>query len=303
MKKLQKDSMICPCCGEVRLISTMECKACGARQIGKPLAPPEILLPRLGLAFAALACAVLVVLTFLAVWVFGNDMKVGRVMLVSVLGDTTKLTHNLLQADAKLPYYRIFSFDAYRLAFMLSVGLIPLSLIGVWLGWRAMKSAKTDPVRFGGHSLARFSTVLSVCLLVIFSLVAISSIPRAIATRQAKRVAATRAMMYAMHYQGLQKYHREYGSYPQELIDLSRVNAEGIPQSDYWDNNFSYLPLGVIASRGSAVSFSDYKLVSSGHDGKFGTADDITMVDGVIVDSQTDNNLPGMLPAPEKLRP
>jgi hypothetical protein len=304
MKKLQKDSMICPCCGEIRLISMMECQACGARQIGKPLAPPEVLLPKLGLPFAALACALLVVLTFLAVWILVNDMKVGRVLLVWLLGDSTKLTHTLLQGDAKLPYYRIFSFDAYqRASSLLSMVLIPLSLIGAWLGRRAIKNARTDPTRFGGHSLAHFSTVFSLCLFAIFSLVMITSIPGALARGRAKHVAATRAMMYAMHYQGLQKYHREYGSYPQELIDLSRVNAEGVPQSDYWENNFSYLPLGVIASRGSAVSFSDYKLVSSGDDGKFGTADDITMIDGVIVDSQTDNNLPGMLPAPEKLRP
>ncbi len=303
MKKLQKDSMICPCCGEVRLVSVMECSACGARQIGKPLAPPDVLLPKLGLSFAALACAALVVVTFLAVWVFGNDMKVGRVLLVSLLGDGTKLTHSLLQADSKLPYYRIFSFDAYRLAFTLSAGLIPLSLIGVWIGWRAMKNAKSNPALFGGLSLARFSAVFSVCLLAIFSLATISSLPGAIARRQAKRVAATRAMMYAMHYQALQKYHREYGSYPQELTDLSRVNAEAVPHSDYWQNSFSYLPVGVIASRGSAVSFSDYKLVSPGPDGEFGTADDITMVDGVIIDSQSNNSLPGTLPASEKLRP
>lgn len=303
MKKLQKDSMFCPCCGEIRQISLMECRACGARQIGKPLAPPEVLLPKLGLPFAAMACAGLVVLTFLAVWIFSNDVKVGRVILVSLLGDSTKLTHDLLQTDAKLPYYRIFSFDAYRLAFPLSAGLIPLSLIGVGLGWRAMKRAKLDPVHFGGYSLARFSTVLSISLLAIFSLVSISSIPGALSRGQAKRIASTRAMMYSMHYQALQRYHREYGSYPQELTDLSRVNAETVPHSDYWENNFNYSPVGVIASRGSAVSFSDYKLVSSGPDGKFGTGDDITMVDGVIVESQTDSSLFGTLPELEKPRP
>ncbi|HMV87075.1 MAG TPA: hypothetical protein PLD20_05400 [Blastocatellia bacterium] len=300
MKKLQKDSMICPCCGEIRPTSVTECGDCGARQIGKPLAPPDVLLPKLGLPFAALACATLVTLTFLAVWVFGNDMKVGRVFLVSLFGDGTKLTHDLLQADPKLPYYRIFSFDAYRLAFLLSAGLIPASMIGIWLGWKAMKKAKTDPIRFGGLSLARFSTVFSVCLFTIFSSVTAASIPGAMARREAKQVAATRSTMYAMHAQALQKYHREYGSYPQELTDLSRVNAETVTGNDYWENSFSYLPVGVIASRGSAVSFSDYKLVSAGPDGKFGTADDITMIDGVIVNSQTTDNLPGTLPVMEK---
>lgn len=302
-EKHQKDSMVCPCCGEIRPISALECQACGARQIGEPLTPPDTLLPRLGLSFAALVCAVLVVLTFLAVWIFGNDMKVGRALLVLALGDGTKLTHSLLQADSKLPYYRIFSYDAYRLAFLLSAGLIPLSLLGGWLGRRAMRNAKADPARFGGYTLARGSAVCSAGLLLIFSAITITSIPGAIARSRAKRVAATSAIMYAMHYEALQKYHREYGSYPQELTDLSRVNAETVPHNDYWENNFSYLPVGVIASRGSAISFSDYKLVSAGPDGKFGTSDDITMIDGVIVDSQTNNDMPGTLPAPEKLRP
>lgn len=280
----------------------MECDACGARQVGDPLAPPDILLPKVGLSFAALCCVVLVALTFLAAWIFSNDMKVGRALLVSAFGEGTKLSRSLLQADSKLPYYRIFSYDAYRLAFMLSAGLIPLSLIGFWLGWRAMKKAKSDPARFGAYSLARFSAIASACLLAIFGTVTATSIPGALARSSAKRVAATRAMMYAMHYEALQKYHREYGSYPQELTDLSRVNAESSPHSDYWENNFSYLPVGIIASRGSAVSFSDYKLVSAGPDGKFGTADDITMVDGMIVESEAANELPGTLSAPEKLR-
>jgi len=66
-KKLQKDSMICPCCGELRQIASMECAACGARQIGEPMVQPDVLLPKLGISFAAMACAILVVLTFLFV--------------------------------------------------------------------------------------------------------------------------------------------------------------------------------------------------------------------------------------------
>lgn len=300
---LQKDSMICPCCGETRSSSAIECGACGARQIGEPLAPPDVLLPKLGPAFAALFCVMLVVLTFLAVWIVGNDMKVARSLLVTVLGDSTTLTKSLLSADPKLPHYRIFSYDAYRIAFSLSVGLIPLSMVGAWLGYRAMKKAKNEPTHFGGFSLARASVALSVCLFLVFGTVTATSIPDAIAMGRAKRIAATEATMYAMHYEALQKYHREYGSYPQELIDLSRVNVEAVPHNDYWENSFSYLPVGVIASRGSAVSFSNYKLVSAGPDGKFGSADDITMIDGIIVDGQNNNEMPSTLPAPESLRP
>jgi hypothetical protein len=147
---------------------------------------------------------------------------------------------------------------------------------------------KSDSASFGGVRVARVSYCLSIGLLVVFSAVSVSSIPRIIANRRAKRVAATHALMYELHAQGLQRYYKEYGAYPGELPDLSRVSANGAPQLDYWDRNFEYKPVGVIASKGSAISLSDYKLVSAGPDGTFGTEDDITMIDGVIVDSQND---------------
>ncbi|MBS1790284.1 MAG: hypothetical protein JST85_21345 [Acidobacteria bacterium] len=284
-KKLKKDSMICPCCGEVREIAANECAACGARQIGEPMAKPDVLLPKLGISFAALGCSVLIVLTFLFVWILSNDMKVGRVLLIWGIGDATKLTQELLQNDPKLPYYRIFSYDAYRLAALLAYGLIPLSAFGIWLSRRAVKKASDVPAQYGGLSLARFSTVATTVLLVIFSSVLASYIPTMIERGRARKAAATRAKMYALHYEALQKYNREYGSYPQELTDLTRVNAEAVPHNDYWENDFSYQPVGVIASRGSAISFSEYKLVSAGPDEKFGTADDITMIDGIVVDT------------------
>ncbi len=283
--------MICPCCGLNREISAVECNSCGARQVGEPLSPPDILRPQLHLAITAVACVIVVIAAFLALWIFGNDMKVGRVLVVYALGDGTKLTQSLLEADPKLPYYRIFAYDAYRSAFILSFGLIPLSFFAVWIARRASRLARSNPSQFGGLNLAKLSLALSAGLLVIFSTVAITSIPDVIERGRARRMAATRAMMYELHQQALQKYYKEYGSYPQDLTDLSRVNADSAPQTDYWQRSFIYLPVGVIASRGSAISFSNYKLVSPGPDGKPGTEDDITMVDGVIVNSQSEGDL------------
>jgi hypothetical protein len=208
----------------------------------------------------------------------------------------------LLKADPKLPYYRIFSYDAYRLAFLLSFGLVPLSIGGIWLARRAIRLTKSDPARFGGLSMARYSFVSSAILFVIFTVVLITSIPGAIERGRAKRLAATRATMYELHQQALQKYYTEYGSYPQDLSDLSRVSAESTPQADYWQHTFGYFPVGVVASKESAISFSNYKLVSAGPDGRFGNEDDITMVDGVIVEGQSDPNLPTTVLSPEKPR-
>lgn len=294
--------MICPCCGRIREISATECASCGARQVGDPLAPPDILMPKLGPAFAAFFCAISAIVVFLLTWIFINDMKVGRALLVSALGSSTKFTQSLLQIDGNLPYYRIYSYDAYRLAFLFSFGLIPFSIGGIWLARRATRLAKIDPARFGGLSLAKVSLATSIGLLVIFSAVMVTAIPGAIERGRAQRMAATRALMYELHQQALQRYYKEYGSYPQDLFDLSRVSADSAPQADYWQHSFSYIPTGVIASKGSAVSFSNYKLVSAGPDGKFGTEDDITMVDGVIVNGSSDSDLPTTLLTPEKPR-
>src|SRR5262245_4395927 len=112
-KKSLRDSMICPCCGESREINSSECASCGAKQVGPPLAKPDVLMPKLGPSFAALACGVMVIIAFLLAWALINDAKVGRVLLVWTLGDGYELTKKLLEADDKLPYYRIFAFDAY----------------------------------------------------------------------------------------------------------------------------------------------------------------------------------------------
>jgi hypothetical protein len=280
--------MICPCCGESREISSSECASCGAKQVGPPLAKPDVLMPKLGQSFAALACGVIVIIAFLLAWALDNDLRVARVLLVWTLGDGYELTKKLLEADARLPYYRIFAFDAYILANNFSIVAVPLSLAGIWLARRALRLIKSDSASFGGIKVARASYCLSIGLLVVFSAVSVSSIPRAIATGRAKRIAATHALMYELHSRGLQRYYKEYGNYPGELADLSRVNASVAPQSDYWERNFEYKPVAVIASKGSGISLSDYKLISSGPDGKLGTEDDITMIDGVIIESQND---------------
>ena len=88
--------------------------------------------------------------------------------------------------------------------------------------------------------------------------------------------------MYELHSRGLQRYYKEYGITRVNWIMniLQGVNAEEAPQSDYWGHNFEYKSIVVIASKGSGPHLSDYKLISSGPDGKFGTEDDITMING-----------------------
>ena len=294
---------VCPCCGCINKTSNETiCTTCGAHRVGEPLAQPEVKLPGLSPALFALTIPLLVIFAFLAIWLFGNDMKVARVLMVSVLGESTKFTSDWLRIDPRLLSYRIVSFDAYRLAFYLSAGIIPLLLVGVWLARRALRLVKSDAQRFGGLRIAQASLGMSLVLMIGIGTIAISSIPGAIERGRERRLAATRAVMYQLHEEALKRYYREYGTYPQELQDLSRVTRDQVPQQDYWERNLTYSPVSVIASKGGARGFSNYRLVSAGPDGEPGTDDDITMIDGVIVSNKTDLDLPTGWSTSEKPR-
>ena len=292
-KEARKKLTICPCCGCTSTELHQEvCSGCGARRVGEPLAQPDVKLPGLGPAITALAVPLLVIAAFGALWLFGNDMKVLRVLATTFIGESTKVTTEWLRVDPRLPYYRIFSFDAYRLAFYLSAGIIPLALAGMWLARRAMRLVKRDSAVFGGKRMARASLALSSLVLTTVATVTITAIPGAIERGREKRIAATHAVMYQLHEQALKKYHDEFGTYPQELQDLARVRREPVTQEDYWERGMTYTPVSVIASKGTAVGFSNYRLVSAGPDGEFGTDDDITMIDGVVVSNKTDLDMP-----------
>jgi hypothetical protein len=176
--------------------------------------------------------------------------------------------------------------------------LIPLSALGSFLSLRAIRLARRMPERFGGLRVARISLGLSLVLGIVFSIISIGSIPQAMERRREKQAAATRALMYQLHYAALERYHREKGSYPPELSDLVLVTDQSFPQFDNWEHAFTYAPGSVIASKAGAVGFSTYKLVSAGPDGQFGTDDDIVMVDGVVVTGPIENDLQSGLPAP-----
>ena len=277
------EKIICPCCGHPHSVNEAACVNCQARSIGAPMVQPANKLPSLGTSFAALAVALLIIAGFVGTWLLTSDMKVIRVFMVAVFGAGTEFTKALLAGDPSLLQYRIFTFDAYRLACVMSFGAIPLSIIGMWLARRARRLSRHQPLAFGGQRIALTAMTLSLLLFVAFSAAGISSIPRAIQSSRARHLAATRAEFYHLHSQALTKYYQEMGTYPQELADLRDFVTVTVPQADYWGNNFSYLPTALIASKKSTPGYSNYRLVSAGPDGIPGTWDDIQMIDGVIL--------------------
>lgn len=291
--------MLCPCCGNPHDLAAPECLSCGARPVGAPLAKPDILLPKLGPALLAFGLVCLILIGFVAIWLFADNMKVGRVLLVTVLGDGYKLTKDLLAADNHLPNYRIFAWDMYRKAFFTSAAIVPLSLLGMRSAWRAMRLARVKPLEFGGLRTSQLSFALSLLLFMAFSAAGISGIPEAIERGRTRHAAATRVLMYE-HAQALQHYYYEYGTFPQEGADLARLGTNVAPQADYWQQQFKYAPFGTVASARGVSAFNSFTLTSAGPDGEFGTSDDILMIDGVVVDKPTESELPPSLLTPEK---
>ncbi len=286
----EKELLICPCCGSAGPPQPTACASCQARSVGAPMLQPETKLPGLGPALIALLVALVIVGAFLATWLLGNDMKVARVLLVSALGANTAFTKSLLQLDPGLLQYRIFTFDGYQLACFMSLGLIPLSLFGMGLARRAQKLRKLNPLQFGGQRIAATALLLSMLWFVLFSAAGISAIPRALQRGRAKNLAAMRAQFYRMHNEALNRYYTEFRTYPQELSDLRDFVPEVIPVTDYWGTTISYSPSALIASKNGAPGYSNYQLVSAGPDTILGTADDIRMIDGVIVDASDESD-------------
>ncbi len=291
MKNEEKVNMICPCCGLQRVVEADSCKSCQARNVDVPMFQPLNKLPRLGAAWLALSVALIAVIAFTMAWLLINDMKVLRVTAVALLGESTKLTSSLLKGDPDLLRYRIFTFDAYRLACLMSIGAIPFSMLGIWLARRAGKLAKMFPADFGGRRIAAFAMTLALLLFVSFSAAGISAIPRAIQYGRARHIASERAHFYHLHGEALAKYYAEFGTYPQEISDLREFVTDTVSQTDYWGNTIKYAPAALIASKSNTSSYSNYQLVSAGPDGILNTSDDIRMIDGVIV-SEVDYNDP-----------
>ncbi len=286
----EMELLICPCCGSSRPAQSAACASCQARSVGAPMLQPETKLPGLGPALTALLVALVVVVAFLATWLLSNDMKVARVLLVSAFGTSTTFTKSLLQLDPSLLQYRIFTFDGYQLACFMSLGLIPLSLLSMGLARRALKLHKLNPLQFGGQRMAATALVLSMLWFVLFSAAGISAIPRALQRGRAKNLAAMRAQFYRMHNEALNRYYTEFRTYPQELSDLRDFVPEVIPVTDYWGTTINYSPSALIASKNGAPGYSNYQLVSAGPDTILGTADDIRMIDGVIVDASDESD-------------
>jgi len=184
----------------------------------------------------------------------------------------------------------VFSLGGLLMLWIKPVGLI--ALVGLYLGYKGIRSQKASPLRYGGLRLAKTGLVLSFLMVGTDVGFMIAGVPRAIRNYQGRRFHTTVANMQGLT--GLlTEYQRQYGRLPEELNDLKLVTGNQIHNTDFWDQEFRFTSTSLIAARGNGPQpRNSYEIRSAGADGVFGTADDIIMQDGhIIVQSDSDPTL------------
>lgn len=291
--------MICPCCG-VKFEGEMSdgCAACGARQVGPPLAPPRRELPSYSYAIAAVAAGLVLVSSFAAAFV-----------------------STLLQLEIET----LASFDAQMLlraaektAWRLKWTALPLSLLAAWACARFGRRVRREPARFAGLRFVRAG--LAASALVAAALVTLIgvTVPERLERRRLALRAADNALLYASD-QLFSEYRKRYDTLPASVADLrklddpdcqfARVIAE-LELGDYKpETDLASLSPQIERSRKSRraparvrnaaarstddlpdanLSLTNYELALPGRDKILGTEDDLRIRDGLILEAAKD---------------
>jgi hypothetical protein len=279
---------VCPCCGfkfegELR----DGCKACGARAIGAPLAPPERELPFYGRSLFVTTLGALLLGTFLVSTIVALFERVPFTLdFWSVVGAAETA--------------------AWRLKW---VGL-PLALGALWMGVRLCAGIRREPARFAGKRLAHGGLAALAVVALMFVTFIGATVPERLRQHQRGLEAGMQARLWTFQRAQIE-YRTRYGTFPADVKDL----RERLPDPDGsiadaingLDSN-NYRPSVDLASlpskpksrglRGAAlrkttasaddaptesISFTNYELRLPGDDKKLNTADDWMMRDGMVI--------------------
>jgi len=279
---------ICPCCGVSSEGGFGEgCAACGARAVGPPLARPERVLPGYGHALAVSAA--------------------GLLMTCALAGSTVGalLQFDELAFDPKT-LLRAAETAAWRLKWTaLPAGFLLAALCG-WLYARMRRA----PSRFVGHAHARAGLAATFAVALLLSTLIGVTVPERLRMRELARRSAENALLYETDL-ALARYRKRFGTYPAALTDLRRLEdpdgsvarllsvvapGEYKPETDLASlvpaRGKSRSKRRVSAVRASAsdtpdagIALTNYALALPGRDLVLGTADDLYIRDGVILDA------------------
>jgi hypothetical protein len=283
---------ICPCCGASGEGEFGEgCGACGARAVGPPLARPERVLPGYGHALAISAA--------------------GLLMAFAFAGSTADslLQFEKFSLDAKT-LLRAAETAAWRLKWTaLPAGLL-LSAACLWLRARMRR----EPARFVGHAHARAGLALTFAVSLLLPVLVGVTVPERLRMRELARRSAENALLYETDL-ALARYRKRFGSYPAALTDLRRLEdpdgsiarllATVTPGEYKPETDLASLATARGKSRGrrrvnavrvssapstvdapdAGLALTNYALALPGRDRVLGTADDLYIRDGRILDA------------------
>lgn len=284
---------ICPCCGAkiTADLRVENCRDCGAFAIGPPLVQPALMLPSYGRALAV-----------------GMG---GALLFIALLAGT--MASLFERPPFSLEFWNIVA-AAETAAWRLKWLALPLSLVALWAGRRVCLKVAQEPARFAGLRMARAGFAMSTAVAVgIIALIGVT-VPARLRQRELAAQAARNVVGYEVG-QVLLEYQTQFASLPGTAKDLTKLSDRdgSVARVAALLKDGLYEPEAAIASlpkanaktrgrRASAVkiqpaslseqndnapteglSFTNYKLVLPGADRQFGTEDDITLKDGIIL--------------------
>jgi hypothetical protein len=290
---------ICPCCGSKSEEDLRGgCAACGARAVGPPLARPERELPGYGHAFWLAAAGAVAALAFAA-------SVAGALLRRETLGLSFG---SLLRAGEAA-------------AWGLKWSLLPLSFVATFVGLKVYARMRREPQRFVGHGAARAGLALVAAVAVALAALVGVTVPERLRRRELARQAEGRALLYATD-QALARYRARFGAYPASVYDLRRLDdptceisnllvvleaGEYKPQADLASladgrakgraRRKGARPRTVTASAtddlaGAGLALTNYELTLPGRDQILGTADDLRLRDGRIIEGPRSASTP-----------
>jgi hypothetical protein len=290
---------ICPCCGaEAGGELTGGCAACGARAVGPPLPRPELELPGYGHALTVSAAGFLLALATASAFVSALWWREGF--------DPSPAS--LLRA-------------AEAAAWGLKWSALPASFVLAFVCAGLRARMRRAPARFAGHRLTRAGLAAAVAVALALSSLVGVTIPERLRMRELARRAAGNALLYSTDL-ALARYRRRFGTYPSTLEDLRRLEdpdgsiarllaavgaGEYKPETDLASLSSVSARQGARRRRGRAAAddmpgdvlvLTNYELALPGGDGVLGTADDLRLRDGLILDEPPAATTKGMTTQP-----
>jgi len=267
------------------------CASCGALPVGPPLARPERELPGYGHALAVSAAGVVL----LAVFAFA-------VAAALLQRETFALGSDTLLGAAETAAWR------------LKWTALPLALLMLLVCSKLYARMRREPARFVGHSHARAGLALVFAVAVALAAFVGITVPERLRVRELARRAAENALLYETDI-ALDRYKREFGTYPSTISDLRRLeDADGsvarlldvLAAGEYKPKtDIASLTTGrakarskrrgtVIRARasnsddlpGGRIVLTNYEVTLPGRDRLLGTDDDLYIRDGLILDAK-----------------